>query len=217
MGPDRPPGHGPSGPRDPPGPRHRRRRHPAARLVLRGDPADGGDRPGPRDRLGQGPASSTSRRPASTPTRPSSSSRVMRKLRAEGRSIVFITHFLDQVYAVADRITVLRNGRLVGTYPTAALPRLDLIAKMLGRNLTELDDMTRIKLATKPDEAGEVRLVARPARTGRLDRAVRPRAASRRGRRAGRPARLGTDRDGVAALRRREARHRHARRSKARP
>jgi len=86
--------------------------------------------------------------------------RVMRKLRSEGRSIVFITHFLDQVYAVADRITVLRNGRLVGTYPTAGLPRLDLIAKMLGRNLTELDDMTRIKLASKPDEAGEVRLVA---------------------------------------------------------
>ncbi len=136
--------------------------------------------------------------------------RVMRKLRSEGRSIVFITHFLDQVYAVADRITVLRNGRLVGTYPTAALPRLDLIAKMLGRNLTELDDMTRIKLATKPDEAGEVRLVGAAARPGRLDRAVRPGAASRRGRRAGRPARLGTDRDGVAAVRRREARHRHA-------
>ena len=41
---------------------------------------------------------------------------VMRKLRATGLAIVFITHFLDQVYAVADRITVLRNGRLVGTY-----------------------------------------------------------------------------------------------------
>jgi simple sugar transport system ATP-binding protein len=85
---------------------------------------------------------------------------VMRKLRSEGRSIVFITHFLDQVYAVADRITVLRNGRLVGTYPTADLPRLDLIARMLGRNLTELDDMTRIRLASKPDESGEARLVA---------------------------------------------------------
>jgi simple sugar transport system ATP-binding protein len=58
---------------------------------------------------------------------------VMRKLRTEGRSVVFISHFLDQVYDVADRITVLRNGRLVGTYPTLALPRMELIAKMLGR------------------------------------------------------------------------------------
>lgn len=85
---------------------------------------------------------------------------VMRKLRGEGRSVVFITHFLNQVYAIADRITVLRNGRHVGTYRTAELPRLELIAKMLGRSLTELDDMTRIKLANKPDDAGPMRLMA---------------------------------------------------------
>ena len=85
---------------------------------------------------------------------------VMRKLRAEGRSVVFISHFLDQVYDVADRITVLRNGRLVGTYPTSALPRMELIAKMLGRNLTELDDVSRIKLASSEQEAGETRLEA---------------------------------------------------------
>ena len=41
---------------------------------------------------------------------------VMRKLKGEGIGIVFITHFLDQVYQIADRITVLRNGKLVGTY-----------------------------------------------------------------------------------------------------
>ena len=41
---------------------------------------------------------------------------VMRKLKGEGIGIIFITHFLDQVYQVADRITVLRNGKLVGTY-----------------------------------------------------------------------------------------------------
>ena len=56
---------------------------------------------------------------------------VMRKLKAEGIGIIFITHFLDQVYRVADRITVLRNGKLVGTYDTASLPRVELIAKML--------------------------------------------------------------------------------------
>src|SRR5215212_880338 len=46
---------------------------------------------------------------------------VMRRLKREGIGIVFITHFLDQVYQIADRITVLRNGRLVGTFDIAAL------------------------------------------------------------------------------------------------
>jgi simple sugar transport system ATP-binding protein len=74
---------------------------------------------------------------------------VMRKLKGEGMAIIFITHFLDQVYEVADRITVLRNGRLVGTYATAALSRLDLITKMIGRTLTEFDDMTRLKVESR--------------------------------------------------------------------
>jgi simple sugar transport system ATP-binding protein len=60
---------------------------------------------------------------------------VMRRLRAEGMGIVFVTHFLDQVYAVCDRITVLRNGALVGEYPVAELPHLALVGKMLGREL----------------------------------------------------------------------------------
>jgi simple sugar transport system ATP-binding protein len=84
----------------------------------------------------------------------------MRKLKADGLAIVFITHFLEQVYAVSDRITVLRNGRLVGTFKAAELPRFDLIAKMLGRNLTELVDVAKIKLAGGDEVAGEVRLVA---------------------------------------------------------
>jgi monosaccharide-transporting ATPase len=71
---------------------------------------------------------------------------VMRKLKSEGIGIIFITHFLDQVYEVADRITILRNGKLVGAYATTALPRLELIAKMIGRSLNELDEMTNIKL-----------------------------------------------------------------------
>jgi simple sugar transport system ATP-binding protein len=52
---------------------------------------------------------------------------------------VFVTHFLDQVYAVTDRITVLRNGRLVGEYETAKLSRMDLIGKMMGKELAELE------------------------------------------------------------------------------
>src|SRR5690606_25485057 len=57
-------------------------------------------------------------------------------LRDEGMGIVFVTHFLDQVYAVSDRITVLRNGKLVGDYAAAELPRLELVGKMLGRTVT---------------------------------------------------------------------------------
>src|SRR5256885_1402953 len=60
---------------------------------------------------------------------------VMRKLRGDGLGIVFVTHFLDQVYAISNRITVLRNGALVGEYATADLPRLDLVSKMLGREV----------------------------------------------------------------------------------
>ena len=70
---------------------------------------------------------------------------VMRKLKNEGIGIIFITHFLDQVYQIADRITVLRNGKLVGTYEAASLPRVELVAKMLGRSLTELDAISKVK------------------------------------------------------------------------
>lgn len=70
---------------------------------------------------------------------------VMRKLKSEGIGIVFITHFLDQIYQIADRITVLRNGKLVGTYEVASLPRVELVAKMLGRSLTELDAIAKGK------------------------------------------------------------------------
>jgi galactofuranose transport system ATP-binding protein len=63
---------------------------------------------------------------------------IMRQLAGRGIGIVFVTHFLDQVYAVSDRITVLRNGRLVGERETSALPRLDLVHMMLGRELSEV-------------------------------------------------------------------------------
>lgn len=64
---------------------------------------------------------------------------VMRRLRDDGLAIVFVTHFLDQVYAVTDRLTILRNGRLVGEYATAELTRLELVGKMLGREVDACD------------------------------------------------------------------------------
>lgn len=68
--------------------------------------------------------------------------KMMRRLRGEGVGIVFVTHFLEQVYAVCDRITVLRNGKLVGEYPVAELPRVKLVAAMMGK---DFDDLAQIK------------------------------------------------------------------------
>ena len=66
---------------------------------------------------------------------------LMRRLQKEGVGIIFVTHFLEQVYAVCDRITVLRNGTLVGEYPVKELPRVELVAKMMGKNFDDLADI----------------------------------------------------------------------------
>lgn len=66
---------------------------------------------------------------------------LMRDLKARGVGIIFVTHFLDQVYEVCDKITVLRDGKLVGEYEIKDLPRVQLVSKMLGK---ELDDMSDI-------------------------------------------------------------------------
>ncbi len=68
--------------------------------------------------------------------------KLMRDLKAKGVGILFVTHFLDQVYEVCDRITVLRDGKLVGEYAIEDLPRVQLVSKMLGK---ELDDLSGIK------------------------------------------------------------------------
>ncbi len=71
--------------------------------------------------------------------------KVMKRLKGEGVGIVFITHFIDQVFQISDRITVLRNGKLVGTFETASITRVGLISKMIGRSLAEFDEMTKTK------------------------------------------------------------------------
>lgn len=66
---------------------------------------------------------------------------LMRKLKSEGVGIIFVTHFLEQVYAVCDRITVLRNGTLVGEYEIENLPRVQLVSKMMGKDFDDLADI----------------------------------------------------------------------------
>ena len=80
---------------------------------------------------------------------------LMRDLKAMGVGIIFVTHFLDQVYEVCDKITVLRDGQLVGEYEIKDLPRVQLVAKMLGK---EMDDLSDIKSEAAPysgQDAGE--------------------------------------------------------------
>jgi galactofuranose transport system ATP-binding protein len=66
---------------------------------------------------------------------------VIDRIRASGVAVLFVSHFLDQVYRISDRITVLRNGLLVGEHLTAQLPRLQLVSEMLGRSLGMLDEL----------------------------------------------------------------------------
>ena len=67
---------------------------------------------------------------------------MMRRLKEKGVGIIFVTHFLEQVYAVCDGITVLRNGKLVGEYEIEELPKVKLVAAMMGK---DFDDLAAIK------------------------------------------------------------------------
>lgn len=79
---------------------------------------------------------------------------IMRRLRAEGASQIFISHRLPEVLEICDSVTVLRDGELVGTVPTSGTTESDLIAMMVGRSL---EDMYR----REPVAPGHVVLTAR--------------------------------------------------------
>jgi len=85
---------------------------------------------------------------------------IIRRLKDDGVSVLFITHFLDQVYAISDRLTVLRNGRLVGVFETAALPRIELIGHMLGKDPEAVRALEHEKDAHRGGARGRVVLEA---------------------------------------------------------
>ena len=82
--------------------------------------------------------------------------KLMKDLKARGVGIIFVTHFLDQVYEVSDRITVLRDGKLVGEYTVAELPRVQLVSKMLGKELDDMSDIKSEAPSSKVDNASTV-------------------------------------------------------------
>jgi simple sugar transport system ATP-binding protein len=92
---------------------------------------------------------------------------VMRRLKDDGVAILFVSHFLEQIYEVCDRVTVLRNGRLVGEYPIGELSRFELVAKMTGQELATLEELD----GASPDAPEGERLFALEGvgRTGAID------------------------------------------------
>ncbi|WP_437608449.1 sugar ABC transporter ATP-binding protein [Sorangium sp. So ce834] len=105
---------------------------------------------------------------------------VMRRLKAQGLAVLFVTHFLDQVYAVSDTITVLRNGCLVGQYASSALPRLALVQAMLGVELGDEDKPAKGSAAVAGEDASAAepvlaaRGLERKGVVGPIDLALRP-------------------------------------------
>ncbi|HZU94576.1 MAG TPA: sugar ABC transporter ATP-binding protein [Microbacterium sp.] len=95
---------------------------------------------------------------------------VMRTLRDQGVAILFVSHFLDQIYAISDRLTVLRNGQYVGEYLTRDLDRHALISKMIGKDLDALKSLGGNRRTT-PRDADEASFLSASgiSRTGAVN------------------------------------------------
>lgn len=95
---------------------------------------------------------------------------VIRQLRSEGVAILFVSHFLDQVYEISDRLTVLRNGIYVGEYLVADVDRAELISKMIGKDLATLTSLGSNRQTEERDRSIEPVLSAEEiTRRGHLD------------------------------------------------
>ncbi|WPF84151.1 sugar ABC transporter ATP-binding protein [Sanguibacter sp. 4.1] len=86
---------------------------------------------------------------------------VMRRLRDSGVAILFVSHFLDQVYEITDRLTVLRNGRLVSEHLTRDLSRGDLVSAMIGKDVATLTSLGSERAARVTDPGAVPVLEAR--------------------------------------------------------
>jgi len=102
----------------------------------------------------------------------------LRKLREDGLGIIFITHFLEQVYEISDLITVLRNGRRVGCFATRELPRIELVSHMIGKAVHQVEalEQKRASTATIRSDAPllEARALGKKGSVQPLDLSIRP-------------------------------------------
>ncbi|MCT2197551.1 sugar ABC transporter ATP-binding protein [Paenibacillus sp. p3-SID1389] len=85
---------------------------------------------------------------------------IIRQLKANGITVIFISHRLDELFTISDRITVLRDGKHVGTYPTSEMNRQKLIQSMVGRDVSAFAERKKTGL-TKDEVVLEVRNLSR--------------------------------------------------------
>ncbi len=95
---------------------------------------------------------------------------IVRRLRERGVSIIYISHRLEEIFTVADRVTVLRDGEHVATKPVAETDEADLVQMMVGRRIESLFPKVEVPLG---DVRLELRDVTRPPRTGKVSLTVR--------------------------------------------
>nr|WP_093043988.1 sugar ABC transporter ATP-binding protein [Thalassobacillus cyri] len=93
---------------------------------------------------------------------------VIRKLKNDGLCIVFISHFLDQIYEITDRLTVLRNGEWIGEYKTESLPRYELISKMIGKEFNNSKSITDNLALTNKGDYETVLAAEQLSKTGKI-------------------------------------------------
>ncbi len=92
---------------------------------------------------------------------------VIRQLKGEGVSVIFVSHRLDELYAVCDRVTIMRDGKTVDSRSLASLGKLELVAKMLGKELGEVRQQGQTGFGGGREEVGRELLEARGLRRGR--------------------------------------------------
>lgn len=94
---------------------------------------------------------------------------IIRQLKAEGVGVIFVGHRLDELYTICDRVTIMRDGRSVETREMAGLSRIELVAKMLGRDLSDVRQHGQTSFSIEPHHAEQtILLEARELRRGRV-------------------------------------------------
>lgn len=122
---------------------------------------------------------------------------VIRQLKSEGVSVVFVSHKLDELYAVCDRVTIMRDGRTVKTADMSAISKLELVASMLGRDVAQVAK-SATAFGNRQGRIGEVILSASNLSAGHRVRDVS--FSVRRGEIAGLAGLLGAGRTETARL-----------------
>ena len=126
---------------------------------------------------------------------------VIREMKTRGTSVLYVSHFLDELFKICDRVTIMRDGRTVADESISGISKLRMIAAMLGREPEEIEAAGMTEFAAGADGAGEAGEALLEAR--RLRGAARPRDVSfavRRGEIVGLAGLLGSGRTEVARI-----------------